>query len=85
MRAAGLPDGRPDNDSTGKFQPSRPKPSDFQMTTTTIRVDLELFKRVESQKPNYLSTAAFFQLLAEQALNNCELLQLSQCASAKPD
>ena len=55
------------------------------MTTTTIRVDLELFKRVESKKPNYLSTQAFFQLLAEQALNNCELLQLSQSASAKPD
>lgn len=38
------------------------------MPTTTIRVDSDLLLRVEVAKPNYLSTAGFFQLLAEQAL-----------------
>lgn len=40
------------------------------MTTTTIRVDANLLFRVEQVKPSYLSTAGFFQLLAEQALND---------------
>ena len=39
------------------------------MSTTTIRVDRDLLQRIESLKPNYLSAAGFFQLLAEQALN----------------
>lgn len=39
------------------------------MTTTTIRVDANLLNRIEQSKPSYLSTAGFFQLLAEQALN----------------
>ena len=38
------------------------------MPTTTIRVDADLLQRVEVAKPKYLSTAGFFQLLAEQAL-----------------
>ena len=40
------------------------------MTTTTIRVDADLLRRIQEQKPKYLSTAGFFQLLAEQALDN---------------
>ena len=38
------------------------------MTTSTIRVDSNLLQRIEAAKPSYLSTAGFFQLLAEQAL-----------------
>ena len=38
------------------------------MPTTTIRVDSNLLQRIERAKPDYLSTAGFFQLLAEQGL-----------------
>lgn len=38
------------------------------MSTTTIRVDSDLLRRIESSKPSYLSATGFFQLLAEQAL-----------------
>ena len=38
------------------------------MSTTTIRVDSDLLRRIESNKPNYLSATGYFQLLAEQAL-----------------
>ena len=38
------------------------------MSTTTIRVDSDLLRRIESNKPSYLSATGFFQLLAEQAL-----------------
>lgn len=38
------------------------------MATTTIRVDSELLQQIESIKPRFLSTTAYFQLLAQQAL-----------------
>ena len=38
------------------------------MATTTIRVDCELLQQIESIKPAFLSTTAYFQLLAQQAL-----------------
>lgn len=38
------------------------------MPTTTIRVDADLLQRIEVAKPSYLSTAGFFQLLADEAL-----------------
>jgi hypothetical protein len=38
------------------------------MATTTIRVDSELLQQIESIKPAFLSTTAYFQLLAQQAL-----------------
>ena len=38
------------------------------MATTTIRVDSELLQQIESVKPAFLSTTAYFQLLAQQAL-----------------
>ena len=38
------------------------------MATTTIRVDSELLQQIESVKPRFLSTTAYFQLLAQQAL-----------------
>ena len=38
------------------------------MATTTIRVDSELLQQIESVKPTFLSTTAYFQLLAQQAL-----------------
>ena len=39
------------------------------MATTPIRVDNDLLQRVEQVKPSFLSTTAFFQLLANDALN----------------
>ena len=39
------------------------------MPTTPIRVDNDLLQRIEQVKPSFLSTTAFFQLLANDALN----------------
>ena len=44
------------------------------MTTSTIRVDSNLLQRIEAAKPSYLSTAGFFQLLAEQGLQGVTTL-----------
>ena len=44
------------------------------MATTTIRVDSELLQQIESVKPAFLSTTAYFQLLAQQALTEGSIM-----------